>query len=147
MDKHNPAITKLSLRILRAESIRLNLSVDSIETSLKVCERLRDPISQLAGVMGFHSLLTRALSLAMQDQESLRSLQFNSEGFFLEISEYDFDLGKVNFEGAGQCLINCLLALLVTFIGEVLTSSILEEIWPLESTQCMPDPVEEKDRG
>src|SRR5687767_2046261 len=50
--------------------------------AFRVCEKLRRPLSTLAGAAGFRSLLARALTLAKAESPWLEGLKINPDGTF-----------------------------------------------------------------
>ncbi len=94
--------------------------------AFRVCENLRRPLTTLAGAAGFHSLLSRALTLAKHDAPSLQSLRVNSDGSLnvAQVSQEKYD------DADGLILVAYLIALLFTFVGETLTLRLLHEVWP-----------------
>lgn len=95
-----------------------------------VSEKLRRPISTLAGSTGFRALLTRSLSLARAQAPALVAVQVRADGA-LEWN-IDTDSALSNGEGvqAGAILIAELLGLISNFIGEALTLRLLQDAWP-----------------
>ena len=87
----------------------------------RVCDKLRRPLTALAGVAGFRSLLARALTLAKQESPVLSSLEVKPDG----------SLQGLNGEAAqaGAVLIAHLLGLMITFIGESITLRLLHDVW------------------
>jgi len=87
----------------------------------RVCEKLRRPLSTLAGAAGFRSLLSRALTLAKQESPALGAWEVKSDG----------SLEGLNGEVApsGAVLIAHLVGLMMTFIGESLTLRLLHDVW------------------
>ena len=81
------------------------------------------------GVIGFSSLLSRALALAKADVPSLEAVQVRGDG-----SLEGFDPARQ--DEASECanqdlvLVAQLLGLLVTFIGTPLTLRLLRDAWP-----------------
>lgn len=94
-----------------------------------VSNKLRSPLSTLAGVAGFSSLLARALALSKQDipssSSALNALHVKPDGYL----ELDEELGDDHAE-AGVTLIARLIGLLFTFIGEALTLRLMHDVWP-----------------
>jgi len=97
-------------------------SSDQIHESIAACETLRRAVTRFAGADGFDALMRRALALARAEVPSLHTVTLGAEGG-LE------GLEQVGPDGA-VALTAHLLALLVTFMGEPLTSRILREGWP-----------------
>ena len=88
----------------------------------RVCDKLRRPLTTLAGAAGFRSLLARALTLAKQESPVIAAWEVNSDG----------SLQGLNGEAAqsGAVLIAQLIGLMITFIGESLTLRLLHDVWP-----------------
>ena len=94
---------------------------------LCVSEKLRLPLSTLAGSSGFRSILARSLTLAKAQAPGLSAVQVKPDGS-LEGLSY---LGNQDQDAeAGVILIAQLLGLLVTFIGEGLMLSLVLDAWP-----------------
>lgn len=94
-----------------------------------VVEKLRRPLSELTGALGFRSLLSRSLALAGGEVRWLRAVHIRSEGL-LEYPATMAQLDPNELAHAEVVLIAQLLGLLVTFIGQALTVRLLQEIWP-----------------
>ena len=95
---------------------------------LRVCassRKLRRLLSTLVGSSGFRSLLARALTLAKAQDPRLSVAQIKPDGSLEGLS----DLGKQD-QATEVILIAQLFGLLVTFIGESLTLSLLLDAWP-----------------
>lgn len=91
---------------------------------LCVSEKLRRPLSTLAGSSGFRSLLARAVTLAKAQDPRLSAVQVNPDGSLEGLGSQDQDAQ------AGVMLIAQLLELLVTFIGEGLVLNLVLDSWP-----------------
>jgi hypothetical protein len=97
---------------------------------LRVYDKLRRSLCALAGVAGFRSLASRALTLAKAKAPSLSDIQITSDGS-LQRSGKPESQSQVDREGeAGVILLAELLALLITFIGETLTLRLVQDAWP-----------------
>jgi len=98
-----------------------------------VCEKLRQPLVQLIGIGGFRSLLQRALTLAQRESPALAGVEVLADG------------SLSGLEGAAveavPILIAHLIQLLITFIGESLTRTLLQDIWP--EIQAPDEPTSE----
>lgn len=89
-----------------------------------VSEKLRHPLSTLAGSSGFRSLLARALTLAKAQNPRLARCNLKPDGSLDGLGSEDQDVE------AGVILIAQLLELLVTFIGEGLVMNLVLDSWP-----------------
>ena len=95
-----------------------------------VCERLRQPLITLAGVAGFRSLLSRALTLARAEAPSLSAVQVAADGSLKGLDELEPQIDKGQARDGGAILIAQLIGLLLTFIGEGLTLRLVQDVWP-----------------
>jgi hypothetical protein len=105
---------------------------DSTETdglaAFRVCEKLRQSLSTLAGARGSSTLLTRALALARREVPWLGQLKVGSAGSLSP--DGSEDVGPSEIARGGVALVAHLLELLATFIGEALTRRLVQQIWP-----------------
>jgi hypothetical protein len=92
--------------------------------AVRACARLRVPLARLAGVVGFRSLMSRALALAKADIVSLNPVQVRDDGSLEGFG------GNGSGHGRGLAVVAHLLGLLVTFIGEPLTRQLVRDAWP-----------------
>lgn len=118
-------------RSLIAAERRKNDSEDTeARAAFRVCEKLRQSLSALAGAVGFRTLLTRALALAKTEAPWLAQIKVGPSGS-LSIPD---TLGSETDESAaakgGEALVAQVLELLATFIGEALTLRLVQQIWP-----------------
>jgi hypothetical protein len=105
--------------------------------TLSVYEKLRQSLSAFAGVAAFEALAFRALTQAKSEAPSLWAVQVTEDGSLQGLGEFepqidiDKDLaGKFPAGEGGIILIARLLGLLLTFLGEALTLSLLRVTWP-----------------
>jgi hypothetical protein len=126
----SPEIQDLARRLLAFEAAHDDSSDARADVAVQVIEELRLRLIRLAGVDGFRSLLSRALTLAKAEVPSLKMVQVRADG-----SLEGFDgIGGSEATGAatqaGIVLVAHLLELLVTFIGEPLTLRLVRDAWP-----------------
>ena len=130
MSAASPQNQELARRLLVFEAARSNSSDAPVDVAVQVIGELRLRLIKLAGVDGYRSLLSRALTLAKAEGPSLNMVQIRSDG-----SLEGFDRTEGSEEAgaatqAGTILVAHLLELLVTFIGTPLTLSLVQDIWP-----------------
>lgn len=113
-----------------------------------VIEMLREPLSRFIGHDGFTSLLRRAVTLASVDAPSLRGIQVSADGK-LRLAETSPSRESAASNGleaeAAIAVAAHFLGLLVTFIGERLTTRIVQQAWP-ETPSNDSDSGSEDDR-
>jgi hypothetical protein len=116
-----------ALQLLAHEAGAGKHSAVMIPAAILVSEKLRRPLSTLAGSTGFHALLGRALTLAKVQDPHLGSVRLEPDGSLEGLSE----LGNLDEDGrAGVALISELLGLLDAFIGPDLALRLVADVWP-----------------
>jgi hypothetical protein len=116
-----PQTRDLALRLLAYEDVAGKTSKPTEFAALRVCDRLRQPVIALAGVAGFRSLLSRALTLARAEAPSLSAVQVAADGSLRGLEELNPEIDTEQVREAGIILITQLLGLLVRVIGEAVT--------------------------
>lgn len=123
----SPKIRELARWLVAYEVARDTRAQVNSPALVLAVEKLRRPLVTFAGIAGFHSLLTRALTLAKAQVPGLSTVQIEADGSLEGVS----DLGKHDqVAEAGVMLVAQLLGLLVTFIGESLMLSLVRDAWP-----------------
>jgi hypothetical protein len=121
----------LALRLLAYEDAADKTSEPSELAAFRVCARLRQPLITLAGVAGFRSLLSRALTLARAEAPSLSAVQVAADGSLQDLGELRPQVDTDQAREAGIILITQLLGLLVRVVGEAMTLQLVaSEILP-----------------
>jgi hypothetical protein len=131
MSKPPSAIQKLTQLLLTHESARLDSANGDVDRAVQACQKLREPLTKLAGTAGFSSLLSRALALSKRQAPALNGLQVEADGSLVGSNGVlqDVAVAKAERHG-GEVLVAELLHLLVTLIGAPLTLSMVREAWP-----------------
>jgi len=122
-----PESRYLAQRLLTYEAVVGKNSEATESAAFRVCAKLRQPLTTLAGVAGFRSLLSRALTLARAEAPSLSAVQVAADGSLQGLDELE---PKDQIEEGGVILIAQLIGLLLTFIGEALTLRMVQNVWP-----------------
>jgi hypothetical protein len=113
-------------RLLADEAAGAIPSEADVPVAFRICEKIRRSLTTLAGAAGFHSLLSRALRLAIREAPGLGALQVNASGIIEEVKP-----NRYNDDAEGQALLVAhLVGLLFTFIGETLTLRLMHDVWP-----------------
>jgi hypothetical protein len=120
----------LAHRLLAYEAGRGENSEPAESAAFRVCAKLRLPLSTLAGVAGFRSLLSRALTLARAQAPSLSAVQVAADGSLEGLDELASQSDQEQSRDGGAILIAQLIELLLTFIGEGLTLRLVQDVWP-----------------
>jgi hypothetical protein len=125
-----PKSRHLARRLLTYEAVAGKNSEPAESAAFRVCAKLRRPLITLAGVAGFRSLLSRALTLARAEAPSLSVVQVAADGSLKGLDELKPQIDKEQARDEGAILIAQLLGLLLTFIGEGLTLRLVQDVWP-----------------
>jgi hypothetical protein len=116
-----PQTRDLAQRLLAYENAASKTSEPSEFAVFRVCETLRQPLCALAGVAGFRSLLSRALTLARAEAPSLSAVQVSVDGSLQGLNELRSQVDADQAREAGVILVTQLLGLLVRVVGEAMT--------------------------
>jgi hypothetical protein len=121
----------LAQRLIAYENAAGKASEPTKLAPFRVCETLRQPLCALAGVAGFRSLLSRALTLARSEAPSLSAVQVAADGSLQGLDEMESQIDKDQAREAGVILIAQLIGLLLFFMGEGLTLRlVISEVLP-----------------
>ena len=129
-DRITPEVKALASRLMAYEAAAVTSGSAHTSPAFRVCEKLRQPLSRLAGVAGFRSLLSRALALANGEVRWLKAVHVAADGSLEGLDDSQGDLSQDEVAEGEIVLIDRLLGLLVTFIGEALTLRLVQEAWP-----------------
>lgn len=120
-----PQTRELAQNLIAHESAAGNASEPEEFAAFRVCETLRRPICALAGDDGFRSLLSRALALATAEVPALSAVQVAADGSLRGLDDLGRQIDKDQVREGGVILIAQLLGLLLTFVGEGMTSRLV----------------------
>jgi hypothetical protein len=134
-----PEMRDLAHRLLTYEAGAGKISESKEAATLRVYVKLRQ--GEVAGVAGFQSLASRALVLARTEAPSLSAARISADGALQGLGQgldeferqIDNDKDRAAEHPAGEggtILIARLLGLLLIFLGEALTLSLLRITWP-----------------
>ena len=127
-----PEMRDLAQRLLSYEANTGDISEPMDSATLRVYQKLRQNLVGLAGSAGFHSLASRALTLARSEVPSLSAVQVGTDGSLEGMStiEPSIEVEQDRVYEGGVILISRLLGLLQIFLGEALTLGLLRDAWP-----------------
>ena len=135
-----PGMRDLAHRLLTYEAGAGKVSGQVGSPTLRVYEKLRQSLSAFAGVAAFQSLAFRALTQAKSEAPDLWPLQVAADGSLQGLGEFEPQIdidkdpaGEFLVDDGGIVLIARLLGLLLLFLGEALTLSLLRNAWPGEA--------------
>jgi hypothetical protein len=139
-----PESRYLAQRLLTYEVVAGRNSETTESAAFRVCAKLRRPLITLAGVAGFRSLLSRALTLARAEAPSLGAVQVAADGSLQGLDELEPQIGQDQAREGGAILIAQLIGLLLTFIGEGLTLRMVQDVWPEAASDGRVSEMERK---
>ena len=127
-----PEMRDLAHRLLTYEAIAEKTSEPVGSATLRCYEKLRQSLGTFAGAAGFQSLAFRALTQAKSEAPGLWAVQVAADGSLQGLGEFEPQLGsgKNQVSEGGVILIARLLGLLLIFLGQTLTLSLLRNSWP-----------------
>jgi hypothetical protein len=125
-----PESRHLAQCLLTYEAVAGKNSEAAETAAFRVCAKLRRPLITLAGVDGFRSLLSRALTLAQAEDPGLSAVRVVADGSLEGLDELASQGDKEEAIDGGAILIAQLIGLLRTFIGEGLTLRLVQDVWP-----------------
>jgi hypothetical protein len=96
--------------------------------TVRVYERLRRQLSAPVGVDGFQAIASRALALARLESPRLSAVEVTVNGGLRGLSEVEFQTNTDEAGETGIILIAQLLGLFLTFLGEVTTLRLIEDL-------------------
>jgi hypothetical protein len=127
----SPQTRNLAQNLIAYEGAAGRTSEPMEFAAFRVCETLRRPVCALTGVAGFRALLSRALVLAKAEAPSLSALQVDADGTLKGLDELGRQIDKEQVRQGGVILVAQLLGLLLSFVGEAMTSRLVtSEISP-----------------
>jgi hypothetical protein len=122
-------VRNLALWLLAQEGF-VAKSHETMDATFRVCEKLHQSLSALAGTAGYRSLISRALTLAIKETPSLEKIQVKEDGSLESTGAVDLQQGMNGAAKGGAVLVAQLLGLLFTFIGGSLTLRLVRDLWP-----------------
>jgi len=129
-----PEMRDLAHRLLACEAGADKVTGPTKSPTVRVYEKLRQSLGEFVGAAGFHSLASRALTLARPEAPNLSAARVATDGSLQGLGEFEtqFDIDTNRAGNGGIILIARLLGLLRIFLGEALTLSLLRNAWPGE---------------
>ena len=131
-----PESRHLAQRLLAYEAVAGENSEPAESAAFRVFAKLRLALITLAGLAGFRSLLSRALTLARADAPDLSEVEVAADGSLKGLDELASQAQEETQEG-GVVLLTQLIGLLLTFIGNDLTLRLVQDVWPEASFEGM----------
>ena len=125
IESTTPMSRELARRLIALETPRDARPAASGSDAARVCEKLRMPLAKLAGKAGYYSLMSRAIAIAKANAPALGPVEVRLDGSLEGLDK----IGE-NDANAGVVVLVHLLDLLVTFIGEPVTLSLVRDAWP-----------------
>jgi hypothetical protein len=127
----NEEMRNLARRLIAAEC-RVGDGARPLDAraALRVCDKLRESLSPLAGARGFRTLMGRALTLARTEAPLLSKLELGGNGSLSFPATVEKETAPREAVEAGTVLVAHLLELLAALIGEALALRLVQQTWP-----------------
>jgi hypothetical protein len=116
----------LARSLVASEADAGTSSLQTGPATVRVYEKLRQQLGSSVGIDGFQVLASRALALAKSESSRLGTVQITADGDLRGLGEVEAQVEE-NTE-AGIILIGQLLGLFLTFLGEVTTLRLIEDL-------------------
>jgi hypothetical protein len=128
----------LAHRLLTCESVAGKTNEATESATFRVYEKLRKSLGAFAGCAAFESLAFRALTQAKSEAPDLWAVQVAADGSLRGLGKIEPNSNiernqagdDQTGEGGGITLIARLLGLLLIFLGDTVTLSLLQDVWP-----------------
>jgi len=118
----------LARSLVASEAEATTTALHTEPASVRVYERLRRQLSAPVGADGFHTLASRALSLARSQSPQLSAVQVTANGSLRGLGEIESQTDHGEDGEAGITLIAQLLGLFLAFLGETTTLRLIEDL-------------------
>jgi len=136
----------LAKRLIDYEAAAGDTSEPQKSAVIRVCEKLRLPLSAIVGVADYRSLLSRALTLAKLKAPGLSAVRVTTDGSLQDLSETGSQMDQERGGEGGVILLGQLLGLFLAFLGAALTLQLIEDVSPslkAIAESSIPVPFEE----
>ena len=117
-------------RSLLAYEAACTTSESTESVAVRVCEKLREPLSAIAGVAGYRSLLARALMLARAGAPDLDALQVMDDGKLQSSEEPPSHIDQRHASEGDILLTTRLLGLFLSLLGAAVTLRLVQDVFP-----------------
>jgi hypothetical protein len=118
----------LARSLVAGEADATSTSLHTEPATVRVYERLRRQLGAQVGVDGFHALASRALALAKSESPRLSAVQVTANGGLRGLGEVESEADAEEGGEAGIILIAQLLGLFLSFLGEVTTLRLIDDL-------------------
>ena len=127
MTAPNPAFQSTARRLLEEAAKGDEDRAAQPHAAEQVFQRLRERLAKLIGVVGFRTLLMRALKLARADAPALGAMEVKPDGLIAGLTEALVEQSPTEALTAPATLLAHFLALLTAFLGEDLALLLVTE--------------------
>lgn len=128
MNPATPPLRDLASRLLAEEMDKGDTA--TVSPGARVCGDLGVSLTKLAGMAGFRSLLSRALSLAQEEVPWMKGVKVLEDGTLEGLREAKVRAEEDQALRGETILVAQLIGLLCVFIGTPLTMQLLRQSWP-----------------
>jgi hypothetical protein len=119
---------ELARSLVASEADAAKATLHTEPATVRVYEKLRRQLSEPVGADGFQTLASRALALARSESPRLNAVEVTANGGLRGLGEIESKTGTDEDGEVGIILIAQLLGLFLTFLGEVTTLRLIEDL-------------------
>jgi hypothetical protein len=130
MNRATPQMRSLAEQLIAFDASKIDPSASESRVTFRVINQLRPHLATLMGDGGFRALLSRALVLATAEDPSLAGISMRENGTLGASEAPHSESDPAEFLEGRVILVAQLLGLLEAFIGPMLASHIVGEVWP-----------------
>jgi hypothetical protein len=120
----------LAKQLIAFDASKIEPSASEDPGTFQIINQLRPHLATLMGDGGFRALLSRALVLAKAEAPSLTGISVREDGTLGTLEAAHSESDATEFLEGRVALVAQLLGLLEAFIGPMLASNIVGEVWP-----------------
>lgn len=121
---------KLAERLIAEEAKLHKPGSAKADSTFAVASRFRPQLVMLMGPAGYRALVSRALTLATEEVKWLHHVRVGPDGSLEGLEEVAAQLPPAEAAKGKETQLARLLELLVAFIGEGLTTSLVRDLYP-----------------
>lgn len=130
MIRATPHIRDLARRVVTFEMGRNGAPAHATPVAFAICEKLRPQWANLMGSIGFRTMLSRALTIAIPEAGWLETVVVKADGSLEWADKSEAPMDAEETSSGSAVLVAELFGLLEGFIGETLALRLMQDVWP-----------------
>ena len=130
MKRANPRLRDFAERLIFLAAAEATSSAPKSPELFTVIEKLRPPLVQVVGALGFSAVLSRAVAIAHVDVAWLRAVRVKPDGHWGNLDDTTATVGANEIFEGRVVLLAEFVGLLVDLIGERLVLQLMHQAMP-----------------